>query len=238
MTEFLTFMKTAYNILGCPTTPWEIAGFLTGVLCVALIIKQNIWNWPVGILQVICYAILFYQIRLYADMGLQIFYIVTGLIGWWMWKYGGEKHAELKVSTLSWKWRIRLAILFIPAWVGMGWFLKTYTNASLPFWDSLASTLSVFAQILLMKKIFENWFLWLGVNVLSVCIYIYKHVYLTAGLYVVFMVLATMGLITWWKWLKEHRVTQQLNAIYSDERNQPSKEYMHRLTKKQFEAVQ
>ena len=183
---------------------YEIVGAVTGLLCVLLIIYRNIWNWPIGIISVIAYAVLFFQIKLYADMSLQIFYVVTGFIGWWMWAYGGEKGTELKVRAMSWKARTCTVAAFIPCYWGIAWFLQHYTNASIPFWDSFASTLSVFAQILLMKKLFENWILWIAVDVLSIGIYIYKGVYLTVGLYSVFLVLAIMGFIAWKKLLKKN----------------------------------
>lgn len=186
----------------------EIIGVSFGLISVYLTVRQNIISWPTGIISVIAFALLFFKIKLYADMGLQIFYVVTGFYGWYLWKYGGDNKTELNIKVLNAKQRIIAALLFVPAVILMAFYLRTYTDAALPVWDSIASTLSVFAQILLMKKIFENWVCWVTVDVMSIFIYIYKGVYLTAGLYVVYLFLATTGLVAWYKAYKKYENNQ------------------------------
>lgn len=183
---------------------FEVIGTVFGLISVWLTVKQKIISWPAGIISVISFAILFWQIKLYADMGLQLFYVVTGFYGWYLWKYGGNNKTELKVAALSYKEKIILFLLFIPSFYLIGLYLKNYTDAALPMLDSFTSTLSIFAQILLMKKIFENWFCWITVDIFSIGIYLYKGVFLTAGLYVVFLGLATAGLIEWYKSYKKY----------------------------------
>jgi nicotinamide mononucleotide transporter len=176
---------------------YEVIGFAFGLLCVILTIRESIWTWPAGIVSVVAFGLLFFRIRLYADMALQGFYVVTGFIGWWSWKFGGERGTELRIRALGHRARLLLLALLVPSVAAMRWYLVTFTDASLPFWDSLASTLSVFAQVLLMRKVFENWVLWITVDVLSVGIYVTKGVYLTAALYVVFLGLAVLGFRGW-----------------------------------------
>jgi nicotinamide mononucleotide transporter len=175
----------------------EVVGTVAGVLSVLLTVRRNLWCWPVGIVSVGVYAVLFFQIRLYADAALQVFYVGTGFYGWYAWRYGGAGRSELPVRMLSGRERLALALLLAPVIVLVTAALRTWTDASLPFWDTLASSLSVAAQLLLMRKILENWILWIVVDVLSVGIYVAKGVYLTSALYAVYLLLAVLGWRAW-----------------------------------------
>ena len=183
---------------------FEVVGTAAGVLSVILTVRQRLWCWPVGIVSVAAYAVLFFQIRLYADAALQVFYVGTGFYGWYAWRYGGAGRSELPVRTLSGRERLALALLLTPVIVLVTAALRTWTDASLPFWDTLASSLSVAAQLLLMRKILENWLLWIAADIVYVPMFIYKELYVTAALYAVFLILAVMGYIGWRRsWLQD-----------------------------------
>jgi nicotinamide mononucleotide transporter len=177
----------------------EIVGVVFGLLSVLLTVRQSIWCWPTGIVSVIAYALLFYDIKLYADMLLQVFFLVTSFQGWYLWLHGGAGRSELAITRLSRAQAIALGVGLVLCAAAIGALFDTYTDAHIPFWDAAASSMSVLAQILLMRKKLENWYLWIMVDVLSIGIYIYKEVYLTAGLYVVFLALAIGGLMAWRK---------------------------------------
>lgn len=179
----------------------EIIGVITGLLCVWLTVRQNIWCWPVGIVSCVAFAILFWQIKLYIDMGLQFFFIVVSLQAWSLWLHGGPNHSRLPVTQLTSAQKVWLGIAVVLCVLTLGTIFDRYTDASLPFLDALASGASVPAQILLMRKKLESWYMWFVIDVLYVGIYIYKEVYLTAGLYVLFLGLAVAGLIEWKKTL-------------------------------------
>ena len=176
---------------------FEVVGTVAGVLSVLLTVRQSLWCWPVGIVSVAAYAVLFFQIRLYADAALQVFYVATGFYGWYAWRYGGAGRSELPVRTLSGRQRLALALLLTPVVVVVTAALRTWTDASLPFWDTLASSLSVAAQLLLMRKVLENWLLWIVVDLMSIGIYVAKGVYLTSALYAVYLLLAILGWRAW-----------------------------------------
>jgi nicotinamide mononucleotide transporter len=176
---------------------FEIVGTLLGLLSVWLTIRQSLWCWPTGIVSVSAYAVLFFRIRLYADAGLQIFFVATSLYGWYAWRFGGEDRRGLRVRVLSPAQRAGLAGVLAPAVALVAWALAAWTDASLPWWDTLAALLSIAAQLLLMRKILENWLCWIAVDVLSIALYLVKGVYLTAGLYAIFLMLAVMGLREW-----------------------------------------
>jgi nicotinamide mononucleotide transporter len=180
-----------------PTTYLELLGVATGFLCVALTVRQNIWCWPIGIVSAVAYAFLFWTQRLYADAYLQVFFIGTSGYGWAWWLRGGPNHSRAPVSSLSaqqrWIWGV--ATLF--AVVTVGGLHARFTNADLPYWDALTSGTSVTAQLLMMRKKAECWPLWIGVDVLSVGIYVYKSLFPTAVLYALFLVLAALGWLEW-----------------------------------------
>ncbi len=178
-------------------SPYELVGVVFGLISVALTVRASIWCWPTGIVSVAAFAVLFYDIKLYADMLLQIFFLITSVQGWYYWSRGGAQASTLPITTLSNRQRAGTAIGLVIAVLVVGWMFSSYTDAHLPFWDAAASGGSVVAQLLLLRKKLENWVIWIAVDVLSIGIYLYKEVYLTAGLYVVFLLLAIGGLISW-----------------------------------------
>ncbi|MFA6437235.1 MAG: nicotinamide riboside transporter PnuC [Candidatus Paceibacterota bacterium] len=189
---------------------YEIVGVIFGAWCVYLAAKEKILNWPIGIISVIALGVMFFQIKLYADMGEQVFYIITGFYGWYLWKHGGEKKTELKVRVLNNTERLQAFLFLIFGSLLMGFSLKNFTDASIPYLDSFTTVMSLIAQIFLMTKVFENWVLWILVDVLAIGIYAYKGVYLTAGLYIIYLILASTGFYNWYKsWKKNPRILQQ-----------------------------
>jgi nicotinamide mononucleotide transporter len=178
-------------------SPLELFAALLGAISVWLSVRQNIWSWPTAIVNVVLYAIVFYEAKLYADMGLQVIYAVLSVYGWYEWLYGGAGRTELRVTRTG----PRLgALLGVIAAIGsgvLGVVLHRATDAALPFMDSFLSSTSLVAQWMMTKKLLENWLVWIGVDVLYVGMFIFKGLYLTAGLYAVFLGLAVRGYIDW-----------------------------------------
>ncbi len=183
-------------------SPLEILGTITGLASVWLTVRRNIWCWPIGLISVVAYAILFYQVKLYADAGLQVFFFVTSIQGWYWWLKGSNSGGELPVTRLTAQQQLILALVTIVCVAIVGWAFMSYTDAHLPFWDAAAAGVSVTAQAIMLRKKIECWPLWLGVDVLYVGIYIYKKLYLTAGLYAIFLVLAAIG---WQEWIQAEK---------------------------------
>ena len=178
-------------------SPLEIIAALVGALSVWLSVRQNIWSWPTAIVNVVLYAIVFYEAKLYADMGLQVVYAVLSIYGWYEWLYGGAGRTELRVTRTGLRLGILLALIAAAGSVVLGLFLHHETDAALPFMDSFLSSTSLVAQWMLTKKLLENWAVWIGVDVLYVGMFIFKGLFLTSALYAVFLVLAIKGLIDW-----------------------------------------
>ena len=174
----------------------EFAGFVTGIVGVYLVANESIWNWPVGIVNVSIYAVFFYLGKFPADAGLQIFFLILSILGWWSWLRGGTDQTELSVSTLaprSWgfilaAWVIGTAICY-PVAKGL--------EGKWPFWDSFLTIGSVLAQVLVNKKKVENWLLWIAVNTCYVPIFFYRGWYMSAALYFIFWCLAIAGFVNW-----------------------------------------
>ncbi|MFC1859833.1 nicotinamide riboside transporter PnuC [Thermodesulfobacteriota bacterium] len=182
--------------------PVELFGVIFGFICVVLTIRQNIWCWPIGIVNVSLFLVMFYKVRLYADMGLQGVYIGLSVYGWYQWLHGGPGQSELSVSRIERGSALVLFLIGVTGTVVMGWGLSTYTNADLPYWDSSTTVMSLIAQWMLAKKILENWLVWISADILFIGIYYYKHLYLTCLLYFLFLVLATSGFFVWRRTLK------------------------------------
>jgi nicotinamide mononucleotide transporter len=180
----------------------EIFAASFGVVSVWLSTRQIIWSWPTAIVNVGLYAIVFFQSRLYADMGLQVIYLLLSMYGWYEWLYGGEQRTALKVSRASPRLLVMLLALNLVAWLSLATALDRYTDAVLPWLDSLLTTTSLVAQWMMTRKILENWAIWIAVDIVYVPMFVSRGLYPTAVLYGIFLVLAIMGYRDWrrsWK---------------------------------------
>jgi nicotinamide mononucleotide transporter len=178
-------------------SPLELFAALIGAISVWLSVRQNIWSWPTAIINVVLYAIVFYEAKLYADMGLQVIYAILSIYGWYEWLYGGAGRTQLRVSRTGPRLGALLALVAAAGSALLGVFLHRATDASLPFMDSFLSSTSLVAQWMMTKKLLENWLVWIGVDVLYVGMFIFKGLFLTAGLYAVFLALAVKGYVDW-----------------------------------------
>lgn len=175
----------------------ELLAVVLTLVAVYLTTRQIIWCWPLGMVSVTLYALVFYQARLYADMGLQALYFGLAIYGWWAWLHGGEDRGDLEVSLASNRARIVLVAIGALAGVALGQTLSRFTDASLPFMDSILTSFSIVAQWMQTRKLLEAWLVWLAVDVFYVGMFLYKELYPTAGLYTVFLCLAVLGFVEW-----------------------------------------
>jgi nicotinamide mononucleotide transporter len=176
---------------------WEVLAVITGIISVYLSTRENIWSWPTALVNVALYFVVFLEAKLYADMGLQAVYFALSLYGWYEWLYGGENRTELRVSRTPRALGIRLAIIGVACAAVLGTLLARFTDAALPYIDSATTSTSLVAQWMMTRKILENWSVWVAVDVVYIAMFIFKRLYLTAGLYAVFLVLAVMGYVQW-----------------------------------------
>src|SRR5215207_5029405 len=175
----------------------EIVAAIFGVVSVFLSVRQNIWSWPTAIVNVGLYIIVFYDSKLYADTGLQVIYVVLNAYGWYHWLYGGKNRTELPVSRTSPRLGLLLAGIITAGAVLIGTLLARNTDAALPYVDALTTSTSLVAQWMMTRKLLENWLVWVAVDVVYIGMYINKSLYVTAVLYLIFLVLSAMGYVQW-----------------------------------------
>ncbi len=170
-----------------------------GVISIYLGTRQNMLIWPTAIINVALYGIVFRESRLYADMGLQVVYLILAVYGWYEWRYGGAEHTRLKVSRARPRTLVILAGLNLVAWLLLASLLHRYTNAAIPWLDSLLTTSSLLAQWMMTRKILENWTVWIVLDLIYVPMFISRGLWFTAANYAIYLVLAFMGLRDWRK---------------------------------------
>ena len=180
----------------------EIAANGVMTLSVALAARNSVHTWPSGIAGCTLLLILFAGKQLYADATLQLFFVVTSILGWWQWEHPGAALPKMERPLTRARPRSLLAMSLLGTIVaiGYGWILHRFTDAYLPYVDSAVLILSVMAQILLMRRTLDTWFFWLAVNTISVALFASRGLYLTAALYTAYWFNAWYG---WWRWSKD-----------------------------------
>jgi nicotinamide mononucleotide transporter len=175
----------------------EILGFVSGALCVWLVARQNVWNWPIGIANNVMFLILFWTAGIYADAGLQIVYMALALYGWWAWLRGGAEHTALTVTRTTRNQWLVLGVLGVLGTAGLTVLLGTVTDSTVPLPDAITTVLSLLATWGQARKKLESWWLWIAADVIYIPLYAYKDLWLTAVLYVGFLALCVVGLRSW-----------------------------------------
>ncbi|MCX7861391.1 MAG: nicotinamide riboside transporter PnuC [Bacteroidales bacterium] len=178
----------------------EIFASLTGFVAIYFQIKAKPIYWPISIINVILYAIVFYQTRLYAETSLQIYYLLISIYGWIYWKKTNSS-ANFAISLCSKKLIIQLSIIGFMGWMFLAYILKKYTNTDVPYLDSFITSLSYIATYLLARKKIENWLLWIFIDFISIGLYYYKGLYFTIILFFALTILAIIGYKEWRKQL-------------------------------------
>ncbi|WP_203729798.1 nicotinamide riboside transporter PnuC [Paractinoplanes durhamensis] len=195
MIDWLT--GTALTAFGAPTTWAEVLGFGTGLVNVGLLVRQHILNWPLGILNVLLLMLVFWSVGLYADATLQIVYVVLGFYGWWAWLYGGARRSRLVVRRTTRREWLGLAAAGVVLTAGLWLFLDRLTESTVPLADAATTALSLLATYGQTRKLIENWWLWIAADLIYIPLYGYKDLWLTAILYVAFLILCILGLRSW-----------------------------------------
>ncbi|WP_192823349.1 nicotinamide riboside transporter PnuC [Rufibacter sp. LB8] len=177
----------------------EWVGFVTGLLCVWLAARQNVWTFPIALISAAFYVAVFFDALLFADMGLQVMFGVLNIYGWYLWLFKNGERVERPVTNTTktqWLWLLVLTPAF---GFGLGRYLDVTTSADIPYWDAGTTAVSLAAQWLMSRKKLENWLIWLVVDIIYVPLYLYKELYLTAVLYAIFVPLAWYGYRDWKK---------------------------------------
>jgi len=177
----------------------EILGALAGFVYIFFEIKVSKWMWPIGLLTSVFYVVVFFDSKFYADMSLQFYYIVISIIGWYWWLKGGNNGVELSINKLTNQLLIKILIVSIFVFLAISYILVNYTDSPLPYWDALTTSLSIVATWMLARKIIEQWLFWIVIDLVSMVLYLYKGLYPTSVLFLIYSILAVYGYIKWRK---------------------------------------
>ena len=183
----------------------ELAGTIFGLIYVWLSVKQSLHTWTAGIITSLLYCWVFFEAKFYAGMGLQGYYLIISVYGFWSWRYGGNSSVgdgKLGISITSWSLWVKLFILNLLLTAVMYFLLGRYTDSPIPFGDAFTTSMSILATWMLARKKIEHWLIWIFIDLLSAALYLYRGLYPTVFLFVVYTVMAGIG---YYEWQKERR---------------------------------
>ncbi len=184
----------------------EIAATLLSLIYLYLSVKQNVSLWIFGFLSSALYVVVFFHAKFYADMSLQFYYLAVSVYGWVSWKKGkAETGEELPVKTVKLRQALWLLALTVVVFFIYYFILSNHTDSPVPIGDSITTALSITATLMLTKKVIEHWLLWIIADGISVGLYIYRGLYPTTLLFVLYTIVAIVGFISWRKSLKAQK---------------------------------
>ena len=196
----------------------EIIGTLVGLLYLWLEYRASIYLWIAGIIMPAIYIFVYYNAGLYADFGINIYYLGAAIYGWMMWKYGAflrrtilkrkfpdmeNQQQELPITSMPSRYLLPLIAVFAVTLAGIAWVLINFTDSNVPWLDSFTTALSIVGMWMLARKYVEQWWVWIGVDAVSTGLYIYKGLDFTAALYGLYTIIAIFGYFKWKKLMKK-----------------------------------
>ena len=189
----------------------ELIGTAVGIIYLWLEYRASIYLWIAGIIMPAIYLFIYYDAGLYADFGINIYYLLIAIYGWIAWKTGftlsnrNKKSGELPISrTPGYMWP-RIVAVYIAAQLFITWILVDYTDSTVPIADSFTTALSIVGMWMLARKYVEQWWVWCIVDAASTALYVYKELYFTAALYAVYAIIAIFGYRKWKKMMQDEQ---------------------------------
>ena len=181
----------------------QAVGIALGLLYLWLEYKANIWVWVVGAIMPLVHGTLYLTKGIYADAAMQLYYVLAAIYGIAVWlrkpdAKSEDKH-EGKIRHTPQRWIVSLVAVYAVLHVALYFLLSEFTDSTVPFFDSMSTAMSVVAMWMLSRKMVEQWLVWLVVDMISVGLYLYKGIPLTAGLYTIYCILAVAGYLRWRK---------------------------------------
>ncbi len=179
----------------------EITGSILSLVYLFLSVRQNIWLWIFGFASSALYIAVFFQSKFYADMSLQVYYLVVSVYGFlhWTLKKQASGGNDLPVVSVNGKQVMMLSLAAVAIWAIYYFVLSNFTDSDVAFPDSITTALSIVATWMLARKILEHWLIWIFVDAFSALLYLYKELYFTTGLFVVYTIMAIIGYLRWRK---------------------------------------
>jgi nicotinamide mononucleotide transporter len=194
--------------------PGELVAVILAVLYLLLAIRQNIWCWVCAGISTAIYVFVYFGAKLYMESALNVFYFIMAIYGWSIWRSGERQDTDgdNALPVAIWPVRVHLvAVGIVVVLAGFsGYLLGSYTNAAFPYIDSATTFAAIWATFLVARKVLENWWYWLAIDVASVMIYWSRDLQLTSLLFVLYVVMIPFGLISW---TRSWRQQQELASI-------------------------
>jgi nicotinamide mononucleotide transporter len=220
--DFFSIDHIFFSVLGYDMSYLEFAGVLTGLIAIGLSAIAHLWSWPIGIANVILSFFLYYQIQLYPDMFLQVFFLITNLTGWWRWAnpkaHEADRKQELQVSYLGWKKFAIFSIVGMAGTLALGavaarlheWFPVVFALPSaFPYADSFLLVMSIITTFLMIEKKIESWIIWIIVDMVATVLYFVKGIKFYEFEYLLFTGTAAFGLVHWLQEYNQYKKQQQ-----------------------------
>lgn len=177
----------------------QIVGTILGLVYLWLEYKANIWVWIIGAIMPLVHGILYLESGIYADAAMQLYYVAAGIYGLAVWKRKPRKSNDGVIRHTPRGWIVSLVVVYALLHVALYFLLTEFTDSRVPLFDSMSTALSIVAMWMLSRKLVEQWLVWLVVDMISVGLYMYKGIPITALLYTVYCVLAVIGYLRWRK---------------------------------------
>ena len=178
----------------------QIVGTLLGLLYLWLEYKANIWVWIVGAIMPMVHGMLYLSSGIYADAAMQLYYVAAGIYGLCVWLRGSKREERrVDIQFTPRKWIFSLVLVYLVLHVTLYFMLSEFTDSRVPFFDSMSTAMSIVAMWMLSRKLVEQWLVWLVVDMISVGLYLYKGIPITAMLYTLYCALAVAGYMRWRK---------------------------------------
>ncbi|HEY0741834.1 MAG TPA: nicotinamide riboside transporter PnuC [Chryseosolibacter sp.] len=220
--DFFHIDNIFFTVWGYEVSYLEFFGMLSGIIAVVLSSLANVWSWPIGIINVTLSFFLFFQVQLYPDMFLQVFFFVTNVMGWWRWTHPkpheeDRKH-ELRVSFMKRKDVVLVTMVGLTGTFLLGLFAQNlhdffptiFTKPSAaPYLDSFITVMSVITTFYMIQKKIECWVIWLLVDIVATYLYFVRDIKLYGMLYLAFCFIAAFAL---WNWVREYRSYKHQNT--------------------------
>jgi len=177
---------------------WELTAVITALAYVILAAKENIWCWPAALISTAIYTVIFYDVYLWMESLLQVYYLAMAVFGWLSWRKGTQKNT-IEIQTWSLSFHAKSIALLLIISVAIGWLMDNFTPTSFPYIDAATTVFAVFTTYLVTQKVLENWLYWIVIDFVSIYLYLEKGLTPTAALFVVYVVIAGIGYYAWRK---------------------------------------
>ncbi|MGE8722955.1 nicotinamide riboside transporter PnuC [Leptospira terpstrae] len=225
MTEIISvkqFFSLDFTLLVCfgyPLSLLEFLGTTSGLICVYLASRNHILTWPIGIFNSICFFFLFFQVQLYSDMLLQIYFFGSSVYGWWVWRK--RIGAFIKIQSLGKRKNTLLLFSIFLGTLILGevtshfpiWFPNIFSKPpAFLYWDAFTTVASIFANLLLAQRKLESWFLWVFVDIVCIVLYALKEIPFVTAEYIVFLLIAFYGCYHWFREYKSSSLDSSIRG--------------------------